>query len=248
MIRVTLPVKGQVVASEDRVAHVIPRFGGIIKEVRKRLGERVEKGETLAVIESNQSLQRYEVQALLSGTVVKRHASLGEYASDSTEIFEVADLSEVFADFAVFSPDFGDVKEGRQVLVHVPGGGRPILSTISFVSPIVDAATQSKLARAALGNDDRSLLPGTYVRGEVVTAEFEAPLVIDASAPQSVGGETVVFVQEGGRLEPKVVALGRTDGLVTEVLSGVGPGTRYAKGNTFVLKAELGKGEAEHEH
>lgn len=247
-MRLSLTLSGSLVPHEDRFAHVTPRYPGVIREVRKRLGDPVAAGEVVAVVESNESLQTYEVKAPLTGMVVKRHAIAGEFADEGEAIFEVANYSKLYADFYVFPPDTGKARVGQSVVIHVPGKPEPIEATISFLSPVTDSATQSRFVRAVLDNPDGILQPGMFVTGDLVLEEVPVPLAVGASALRTSEGKPVVFVEEDGRLEPRPVAVGRKGGEFIEITKGLSPGDRYAEGNTFILQAELEKGEAEHEH
>ena len=247
-IAVTFRVNGQVVPTEEKTAHIIPRFAGVVREVRKGLGDEVKANETVAVIESNQSLQQYEVKSFIAGTVTKRHISLGEFASDSTEIFEVIDLSELYINLFVFAPDFSKVKIGQKVRLTYQGKLYPKLAAVSFISPLIDDSTQSKFIRLKVINENYLLSPGAFLTGDIVLEEFEAPVAVQVSALQTQEGKQVVFVKEGERFEPRPVVLGRADALNVEVLAGLSGGEEYAAGNTFIIKAELGKGAAEHDH
>ncbi|HMO18750.1 MAG TPA: efflux RND transporter periplasmic adaptor subunit [Oligoflexia bacterium] len=247
-IAVTFRVNGLVVPTEEKTAHVIPRFAGVAREVRKGLGDEVKANETVAIIESNQSLQTYEVKSFIGGTITKRHITRGEFVSDSTELFEVIDLSELYIDLFVFAPDFSKVKIGQKVRLTYQGKLYPELAAVSFISPLIDDATQSKFIRLKVTNEDRLLSPGAFLVGDIVLEEFDAPLAVQLSALQTQEGKQVVFVKEGEGFEPRPVVLGRTDALNAEVLGGLSVGEEYAAGNTFIIKAELGKGAAEHDH
>ncbi|MBD0271188.1 MAG: efflux transporter periplasmic adaptor subunit, partial [Acetobacteraceae bacterium] len=90
--------------------------------------------------------------------------------------------------------------------------------------------------------------PGGFVTAEVAAEERRVGVLVPRGAVQDIGGESVVFVRTPGGFEKREVALGRGDEDGVEVVSGLGPGERYAVRNTFVLKAELGKSEAEDSH
>lgn len=122
----------------------------------------------------------------------------------------------------------------------------PIEGEVIF-SPITEEKTQSRLARIRIRSDPH-FSPGAFVSGRIVTSKDEVPLVIESSAIQRIESKDTVFVREGETFEPRSVVLGRSDEMGTEILSGLSLGERYAAGNTFVLKADLGKSEAEHEH
>jgi cobalt-zinc-cadmium efflux system membrane fusion protein len=246
-ITVTLPLNGTIVPHEDRVTRIIPRYPGIVREVRKRLGDPVAKGEVVAVVESNQSLGRYEVRSELEGFIARRDVTVGEFTADTAAIFEVADYRVLFADFFVFSTDLGKVRVGQKVSVEAPGDEPSQNATISFISPVTDVATQSRFARAVLENPRGRYQPGMFVTGEVVLDSIPVPIAVQKSAVRTSKGESIVFIREGERIEPRAVVIGRADKEFAEVVSGVTPGEAYAAGKTFVLLSELEKGEAEHE-
>lgn len=247
-LTVTLPLTGKLVPFEDRVAHVTPRFPGVIREVRKRLGDAVARGETVAIVESNQTLQPYEVKVQIPGTVVLRHATIGETVTDASVLFDVGDYSELFADFFVFPSDFSRVRLGQRAIVRFPDGSAPVSSTIAFLSPVTDAETQSRFVRAVLPNPTARYQPGMFVTGDIVLEEAAVGTAVDASALRTAAGKPVVFVEpEPGQFVPREVTPGRRDKDSVEILSGLRPGERYATGNTFSLQAELEKGEAEHD-
>lgn len=247
-VRRSIALTGKLVPHEDRVAHVTPRFPGIIREVRKRIGDPVAKGEVVAVVESNQTLQAYEVKSLLAGTVVRRHATAGEFVDDATEIFEVADYSVLFVDFYAFPADVGSIHTGQKLIVRFPGLPNPAETSISFLSPSTDPETQARFVRGVLPNPDGAFQVGMFVTGEVVVEDVTVPVAVDATAVRSKGGLSIVFVEHENRFEPRTVLAGRRDRDAVEVLGGLSAGERYASGNTFIVQAELEKGEAEHEH
>lgn len=247
-ISIGLELPGKIVSYEPNVAHIIPRFPGIIREARKHLGESVQKGDVLAVIESNQSLNPYEVKSPISGVVVKRHSTVGEYASETTDIFVVADLSRVWGEFYVFSDDFGKIELGAPVAVEAKPLKHPIRSTVSFVSKVVDEHTQSKFIRTILENPKGQLYPGAFANALVELETVDAETAVDKSALQRLEGRDVLFVWEGDTFEPRSVVIGKQDKQSVAILSGLKAGETYASGNTFLIKAEIGKSEAEHEH
>ena len=247
-LRTMLSVTGQIVANEDRMAHLLPRFPGVVKEARKRLGDRVEKGEVLAVIQSNESLQPYELRSQLAGTVIKKHMSPGEFVREGEDVYVIADLSAVWVDLNVYRQDFARVKIGQRVILDAGEGLQKAESKIAYVSPFGAPNTQTMLARAELPNPSGEWRPGLFVSAEVIVDEVTAPLAVKASAIQTFRDWKVVFIRVGDFFEVRPVELGRRDGEWVEVLSGLAAGQRYAAENSFVLKAELGKAGASHDH
>ena len=97
-------------------------------------------------------------------------------------------------------------------------------------------------------NPDHTWRPGTFITAEIPLGGEPAKVLIPKNAVQTLKGEPVVFVRQGEVFEARKVKLGREDDDQVEILSGLDAGETIAVANTFTLKAELGKSEAEHEH
>ncbi|MFG1423143.1 divalent metal ion exporter adaptor subunit IhpB [Roseixanthobacter liquoris] len=247
-LRQRLRLNGLVQPNQEAIVQVAPRFPGIVREIRKRLGDKVNKGDVLAVIESNQSLTTYDLKSPISGTVVDRGVALGEYVSEQKPAFVVADLSTLWVDLSVYRKDFAKVRLGDPVQIDPEDGGAPIQGQVIYVSPIGAADTQSALARVAIPNDGMRLRPGLFAVGTIVLAEKPVDLAVRLNALQTIDNRTVVFVRNGDAFEPRDVELGERDGEWVEVQFGLMLGDAYAAKNSFVIKAELAKGSASHEH
>lgn len=225
-----------------------PRFPGVIRELAKRVGERVEKNELLGKIESNQSLTVYELRAPIAGTIIDRHAALGEFASEQKPAFVIADLSTVWVDFAVHRRDLGRVQFGNTVMIATDDSQPPVEAKLSYIAPVGSADTQTALARAVVKNPDLRLRPGLFVTGRVLLSAKPVDLAVKKIALQTHENRTVVFVRSGEKFEAREVETGERDAEHVEVLFGLNNGDVYASKNSFVIKAEMGKGAAGHEH
>ncbi len=250
-IKTMVAVYGKVAANEEALARVVPRFPGIVKAVKKRLGDNVERGEVLAQIESNESLKIYDVTAEIAGTITHKDITLGELVKDDKTIFTIANLETVWIDLSIFRQDFGYLAVGAPVEFHTGeghvAGQQHIKAKVDYISPFGSEGSQTMLVRSVVPNPKGDLRPGLYVDGEVVTGQREAAVAVENGALQTVGGKTVVFVAEGDLFEAREVQLGVKDTDRTEITSGLKAAERYVAENSFVMKAELGKGEAEHE-
>jgi cobalt-zinc-cadmium efflux system membrane fusion protein len=244
-IKATLQLYGKITLNEDTVANVSPRYPGVVKAVYKRLGDRVQKGEMLAVIESNDSLRDYQVISGISGTIIKKEVTIGEVVRDDRPIFTVADLGTVWVDFSVFPQDFRRLKEGQIVQINYADNIIATTGEITYIAPFGTENTQSMLARAVVQNPDGLLRPGLFVTAELQIEEINVPVAVRRAAIQSVNEKTVVFVVEGAAFEAREVELGTRDESYIEVMSGLTAGDRYVAGNSFLLKAELGKGQVQ---
>jgi cobalt-zinc-cadmium efflux system membrane fusion protein len=240
----TLHLNGMLRANQESVVQVTPRFPGVVRDIRKRIGDAVVKGDQLASIESNQSLTTYDLKAPISGTIIQRQISLGEYASEQKPAFVVADLSTIWAELSVYRHDFKRVRIGDEVLIDPDDGGGDVKATISYVSPVGASDTQTALARAVLTNPDGRLRPGLFVTARLVLAKRNARVAVRVGAIQTLENKTVVFVREGDKIEARPVLIGESDAQHAEVKSGLSEGERYVAENSFVVKAEMYKGGA----
>lgn len=245
-IREVLPLYGTVAPNAERVRDVVARYPGTIRNVAKQIGDSVRQGETLGTVESNESLQGYNLTAPLTGVVTARNANPGEQTGDKV-LFSVADLSAVWVELSLFPRDAAKVRVGQQVRIKSADTGTTGEGTIIYVAPVGTSASQTRNARVLLDNKDGQWAPGLYVSAEVTLSEIPVAVAVKGEAIQSVDGADSVFVQTQKGFEPRALKLGRSDGDYSEVVEGLRAGEGYATKNSFVLKAEMGKGEAAHE-
>lgn len=248
MVQETVSVSGRVTLNQNTTAQVKARFPGIIRSVVKEPGEVVKAGDTLATVESNDSLQVYAVKSPVSGTIITRNANVGELAADAP-LFVVADLSKLWAELFIFSKDGEKLKAGQKVLIQCLDDPVNTQSTIALVLPTAEASSQTVVARAVIENADNHWRSGMNIRADVVLTEKEVPLAVKTEAIQRMEGNNVVFIrEEGGAYKAQPVELGASDGTWTEIKSGLTAGQHYVAKNSFVVKADIGKAGAEHEH
>lgn len=248
MVQETVSVSGRVTLNQNTTAQVKARFPGVIRSVLKEPGEVVKAGDTLATVESNDSLQVYAVKSPVTGTIITRNASVGELAAD-TPLFAVADLSKLWAELFIFSKDGEKLKAGQKVRIQCLDDPINTDTTIALVLPTAEASSQTVVARAVIENADNHWRSGMNIRADVVLSEKEAPLAVKTEAIQRMEGNTVVFVaEEGGTFKAQPVETGMSDATWTEIKSGLSAGQRYVAKNSFVVKADIGKAGAEHEH
>jgi cobalt-zinc-cadmium efflux system membrane fusion protein len=247
-IRKTLSLNGILQPNQETLVQVTPRFAGVVKDIRSRIGDRVEKGDLLARVESNQSLTAYDLRVPLSGTIIDRQASLGEFVSEQKPVFTIADLSTVWVDVAVYRRDLNRVKLGDKIHIDLEDGGPVLEAPISYISPVGSSDTQSALARAVVDNRSMRLRPGLFVTAKLVLAARSVPLAVKAEAIQTYENRPVIFVRDGDRFEVRDVELGERTSDFVEVLFGLMPGDVYAAKNSFIIKSEMSKGSAAHDH
>ncbi len=317
-------LSAQIVAHPNHVAYVIPKMGGSVYAVHKNLGDQVEKGDVLAIIESQEvaeakthyllaskraasarsvlqreenlkgisaaqdyleaksasdeaqiececaqqnlyvlgfsdeeiacvgeesSKQRrfYSLKAPLSGKVLDRNLTLGEYTDEHTQAFTVGNFEKVWVEMHVPQDEVRYLKEGLEVRIASAAGKEGSVRVCQF-SPTICEETRMAKAIAVMQNPNESWRPGQYVNVSVMTKTAEFPLVVPLDAVQKMKGESYLFVECSDNFEPCKVKLGKMDDQNVEIISGVHVGDNYVSKNAFCLKAEYEKEEVEHCH
>jgi cobalt-zinc-cadmium efflux system membrane fusion protein len=165
---------------------------------------------------------------------------------DASELYSIADLSSVWVELAVPLADLAAFKEQQRVTVkHDQQTGE---AKIVFISPVVNAETRSARVIAALDNPGLTWRPGTFVAAEVAVDQEQVGIRVPRTAVQTIEGKTVVFVRSPRGFVKREVSVGRGDGESVEIALGLAAGEAIAVSNTFLLKADLCKSEAEHSH
>lgn len=191
---------------------------------------------------------RYELRSPIEGVVVEKHIALGEAVKDDTTVFVISDLSTVWAEMTVYARDLNAVKVGQKATVKAAAFDSTSSGTVFYVGSLVGEQTRAAKARIVLPNPQGVWRPGLPVNIELTAGEAEVPVAVSQEAIQTVRDWTVVFGRYGGHFEARPVELGRSDGKFVEVISGLNAGEQYAAKNSFLIKAELGKAGASHDH
>ncbi len=252
-LQVHITVPGEIVIPPDNLAHIHPRFPGMVKEVKKHIGDRVREGEILAIIESNESLTDYPLKSLIDGTIVEKHITRGEIVESdmSTHGFVVADLSEVWVYLNLYQKDLPLVKKGQKVTISLGPGLEETAGKIDYIAPIIDEKTRTAKARVVLPNPKGIWKPGLFVNGSIVTDEFTVPIAVPGTAIEILENRPCVFIKSDEGFEPRFITTGRENHTLVEVLSGLSEGESYVTKGGFTLKAELQKemfGDDGHNH
>lgn len=200
--------------------------------------QRVEALKGPAQVSSEVSLP-----APVAGTVISRAANPGEVIEANKEILRVADLSTVWVVGQVFERDLARVRVGSGASVTSDAyPGRVFRGRVTYVDPQLDPATRTAQVRVELQNPGQALKIGMYVNvgfGALGTAEATAPTV-PASAVQTIGGRTVVFLATGdpNTYVMRPVRVGAEASGRYPVLEGLFVGDRVVTEGSFMLRAE----------
>lgn len=242
----TVSLYGRIVAADSHRRDVSARFPGIIRSVRKRLGDTVRAGEALASIESNESLQTYSVTAPIGGVITERNANEGEQTADRA-LFVIVDPSVVWAELGVFQRDRARVRPGATVAVKATDSDVTAIGRVDRID-VQAGANQMVTARVTLENPQGELLVGSFVTAEVAVASHEVPLAVKTSGLQPFRDFSVVFERVENTYEVRMLELGKRYGEWVEILGGLDPGAQYVSENSYVIAADVGKSGASHDH
>lgn len=237
---------GRVALNTDRFAEVRAQFEGPVREVRVKLGDSVRAGQTLAIVENRNSMRSFPVTAPFAGIVLARHTNVGDVAG-AEPLFEIADLSSLWIDLDAFGDDITQLAPGQAIQVTASGDLRAEI-TLERLLPLANASSQTVTARAILPNPAGLWRPGMAVQGEITVAIHEVPLAVQRIGLQRFRDFTVVFAQVGETYEVRMLELGQQDATHVEVLGGLKSGTSYVTEQSFLIKADIEKSGASHDH
>jgi len=243
-IDVTLQMPGEIRPDPQKVLEVRPRFPGVVRELRKAIGQAVRRGDVLAMVESNESLTSYAVTSSLAGRVIARPVAPGQAVTQETVLFTVTDLSTVWVELGIYPNQLGRIRAGQSArVVSTSDSSRAQAGVVSYVAPMLESESRVALARVVLPNNPPHWEPGMFVNVTVTVDRATVPVAVPDDAVVRTGDETAVFVAQGSSFRRQVVETGRSDGRHTEILSGLEAGTPIAARNAYVLKSELEKSE-----
>jgi membrane fusion protein, heavy metal efflux system len=245
-IRDTLTVYGKVVPDPERISHINARFSGVVQSVNASIGDIVSKGQQLATVEADDSLNSYPITSPIGGMVVERHANPGE-TTDGRSLFIVINTRTVWAELAIFPSDRARVEIGAPVTLKSAIGGIEAVGKIAMFNPHAEV-NQSVIARVLINNPDGLFASGMLVTADIEIARYEVPLAVKRTGLQPFRDFTVVFAQFDDTFEARMLDLGRQDDTWVEVLGGLTPATRYVTVNSYLIKADIEKSGAAHDH
>ncbi|SEL44708.1 efflux RND transporter periplasmic adaptor subunit [Nitrosovibrio tenuis] len=197
---------------------------------------------------SGENLARYEIQAPISGLITAKAIALGETLKEDTNIYTIADVSTVWAAITAYPKDLAVVKVGQKAVVKATALDVEGEGAVTYITTLIGGQTRTATARVELDNKVGRWRPGMFVNAELATEEISVPVAIAADAIQTIRDWTVAFGRYGKYFEARLLELGRSDGRMIEVIKGLSAGEQYAAGNSFAIKAELGKSGARHDH
>lgn len=243
----TLDLQGRVEIPPEGRSEVRAVYPGRIVAMNKALGNTVSRGEVIARIESSYSLQTYPVRAPISGLIVERNGAPGGVAGEAP-IYVIADPNRLHAEFFVYPRDGERVRAGQPVEVRSLSGKAKHLARIEALLPNKDMTNPTLIAHVPLPGGGGAWRPGMGVGGAVVVGGAPVPLAVRTRALQRFRDFTVVYARVGDTYEVRMLELGRRTPEWTEVLGGLSPGEVYVSDNAFLIRADVEKSGASHDH
>jgi len=236
----TIEMSGEVGFNEDRVANITPRYAGIAKQVKKHLGEYVQEGDVLAVVEGNESLTAYNIIAPISGHIIEKNITIGEFLGEEEAIYVIADMKTVWVNCEVYPNTAQHLAKGQQVKINAVGLELQTVGKISYIAPIFSKETRSAVARIEISSENMKWRPGMFVYASLEKTSDKKVPVVKKDAVQVLNDKNVIFVQEANNVfEPVEVTLGMSDDNYVEIKSGIHLGDSYVSTGAFELKAKL---------
>ncbi len=216
------------------------RFSGIVTRIVRELGSSVREGDTLAWIESDESLTPYPVVTRMGGVIARQLVAEGEAVEEKDLLFVVVNPRILWVAITVYPTQLGVVRQGQPVRIR--HDGKTLTSTIRFVEPVLDEHTRTTRAYAELRRFPPSWKPGLFVWAYVEVERRRVPVAVAREALMRVEGRWAVFVKDGEGFRPVPVRILEEDRAFAAV-EGLEPGTVYVRQGAFTLKAELEKGQ-----
>lgn len=198
--------------------------------------------------ESGDQLRIYRIKAPINGLVIERHLTQGEYVEDTDQIFQLADLSVLWVELGVPSQLAEKLHTGQIVELTPTCSNELVQGKIIHISPFFDEGSITVKAVAEVANPKGLLCPGAFAAGSIQLEPAKKALMVPVGAIQELDGETKVFVRHSDHFHPVKVELGSYGKGYVEVLSGLSDHDHVAAEGSFILKADLGKEDLEHEH
>ncbi len=239
---------GRIEITPEGKADVRARLPGQIMWMTGNLGQAVRKGQALLRVESSHSLQTYAVPAPISGIIIEKTANVGDVTGDRA-LFVIADPTKLHAEFFVYPRDAERIRVGQKVAVRSLSGEARLSAEVEAILPTADLASQTLMAHVHLpASAAQQFRPGMGVEGSFAVAEAQVPLAVRTKAIQRFRDFEVVYAKVGNTYEVRMLTIGRRTPEWTEILGGLEPGTEYVTDGAFLIRADIEKSGASHDH
>lgn len=181
----------------------------------------------------------YEAKAPFNGTVIKRLVTMGEAVDSGQELYELANLNQVWGEFVVYPHEVHLIDKQKEVIVE-DGYGTVSKGSITYISPMIkDDGTIAFIAN--IENENGKWRPGAQVKGKVIVDSFETEFCVPTDAIVTIDNIPHIFIAHDEGIEPRKVFLGYGNEYYTEIIDGVLDGEKIVASNAALLKCEMTK-------
>lgn len=244
----SLPLSGRVELTPEAQSEVHARYPGRVVSMTVQLGSRVTRGQVVARVESSESLQTYSVTAPISGVITAKNVNPGAITGNGDPMLVIGDPTRLHAEFFLYPRDAERVRVGQRVEITSMSGDNRASGVIEAILPSDDVLSQTLVAHVELPYQGGVWRPGLGVQGRVQVGSGEVPLAVQTKGLQPFRDFTVVYAKVGNTYEVRMLELGRRTDEWTEVLGGLEPGTEYVVDGAFLIRADIDKSGASHDH
>src|SRR5690625_253386 len=196
------------------------------------------------VEESGEVIETFPLQAGRSGFVINKKVEPGDHVSSGQVLFDIYNLSSVWAVFDIYEKDIGKIREGEWIEFSAPGiPGQSFRTRIEFISPLLNQESRTIRVRGQVNNQNRLLKPEMLIQGQLTTGRSGGNdrLLIPKTAVLWTGRESVAYVQDTTMDIPtfafREITLGSESGPHYVVLDGLNAGDRVVTHGVFAVDA-----------
>jgi RND family efflux transporter MFP subunit len=200
------------------------RYQDAVEEVRNRQATLLQRKTELEL--ARQMLSDAELRAPISGAILERTASQGQYVAPGTSVVRLVRMKPLRLQLPVPERAATGVQIGQEIRLSLEGDSNDYRGFVSRLSPAIDPMNRTLLVEATIPNEAGRLKPGTFVRASLVTRQAEDTLFIPAQALVVFAGIEKAFVVVDGRSAEKLIRTGRRNADEVEVLEGLNAGER----------------------
>ena len=180
------------------------------------------------------------IHSPVAGIVTKIGARKGQYVTPKTELYMIADLSNIWVYADIYEYELPWIKVGDEVemsLTAVPG--KTFTGRLSYIYPYAESRTRTIKVRLLFNNKELLLKPEMFADIKIYAGIRTNVVVIPVEAIVRSGKINQVFVVTSpGKFEPHQVKLGlESDGRIV-VLSGIKAGDEVVTSAQFLIDSE----------
>lgn len=245
IIEEIVDLPGRITLLPQGRAEVRPWYAGRIVEMTKTIGQPVKQGELLARVEASDSLRSYQITAPISGVIAERNANVGEVTTQP--LYVIVDTSKAYAVVHAFPRDAERIAISQPLEIRGLGAQKAE-ARVSRIMPNADPATQTITIEADIDNAQGLWRPGMAVEAGIAVSSRQVPLAVRTRALQRFRDFTVIFAKVGDTYEVRMLKLGQRGKEWIEVLEGVEPNEVYVVDNSYLIRADIEKSGASHDH